>query len=270
MQLNITPKTGLMKYSYMLAGILLSICVSAQSRFLPDTISPKVFELAKSIKTPDPHSKIVFTGSSAVLIWQQMNISSLKPNASAKKSHEIVNRKERFLIVKKGPLVFEMNGQVKTMDRGSVVLVLPGDELSITNRGAETAEYYEMAYESKQSPDMERGKTAGPSFMMDWKDMVFKPHDKGGVRQLFDRKTAMFNRFDIHVTQLNEGNKSHDPHQHKNEEIILMLEGNAEMQIGTDHQKANPGDVVFLTSNVLHNLSNIGKGACLYFAIQWN
>jgi (S)-ureidoglycine aminohydrolase len=48
------------------------------------------------------------------------------------------------------------------------------------------------------------------------------------------------------------------------------MEGNAEMQIGTDHQKANAGDVVLLNSMVLHNLTNVGETPCLYFAIQWN
>jgi (S)-ureidoglycine aminohydrolase len=252
-----------------LAVITFTICCftsSAQNEIsLRDTIPAKVYVLATS-KSPIHGAKDIFVGSSAVLGSQKMTLETL----GAKKNSFGNGKLERFLIVKKGPLTFIMNGETKTMDRGSVVVVLPGDKLEIKNGGNETAEYYEMIYNSKTGADMERAKTAGPSFMMDWKDMVFKPHDKGGVRQLFDRKTAMFNRFDIHVTQLNEGNKSHDPHQHKNEEIILMLEGNAEMQIGTDHQKANPGDVVFLTSNVLHNLSNIGKGACLYFAIQWN
>jgi (S)-ureidoglycine aminohydrolase len=55
-----------------------------------------------------------------------------------------------------------------------------------------------------------------------------------------------------------------------NEEIILMLDGNAEVQIGITHQKANPGDVVLYGSNILHNITNIGSIPCLYFAIQWN
>ncbi len=80
----------------------------------------------------------------------------------------------------------------------------------------------------------------------------------------------MLNRFDIHVTQLNVGFKSHEPHTPVNEEIILMLDGNAEVQIGTTHQKANPGDVVLYGSNILHNITNVGNTPCLYFAIQWN
>jgi (S)-ureidoglycine aminohydrolase len=262
-------KTSHMRFFAVIAFTVCCIVSSAQNKMLlGDTIAAKVYvlETAKS----SAGSKQLFLGSSAVLGFQKMTLETLAPRMNIFNGSTQGNEGERFIIVKKGPLKFTTNGETKTMDRGSVVVVLPGDKLEITNTGNETGEYYLMLYYPKSPVDMERGKTAGPSFMMDWKDMVFKPHDKGGVRQLFDRKTAMFNRFDIHVTQLNEGNNSHPPHQHKNEEIILMLEGNAEMQIGTTHQKANPGDVVFLTSNILHNLTNIGKNACLYFAIQWN
>ena len=147
---------------------------------------------------------------------------------------------------------------------------LPGDKVRFENTGDKAVQIYEMTYRSIAPPDTERGKKSGGSFILDWNTIAFKPHAKGGVRQFFDRQTNMLNRFDIHVTTLNEGLKSHDPHTHKNEEIILMIEGNAEMQIGTEHQKANPGDVVFLGSMVLHNLTNVGKTPCLYFAIQWN
>ena len=40
-------------------------------------------------------------------------------------------------------------------------------------------------------------------------DMVYKPNDKGGVRQLFDRPTTMLSRFDIHITSLDPGISSH-------------------------------------------------------------
>ncbi len=211
----------------------------------------------------------IFSGSGAILSQHEINGISLLKNKTL--TYEVDSTgKELFFVIKKGPVTVHLNGQTSILDRGSVIFILPGDNVSIENAGQTTVEFYEMLYHSIATPDTERGKKAGPSFVMNWNDMVFKPHDKGGVRQLFDRQTKMLNRFDIHVTQLNAGNKSHDPHTHKNEEIILMLDGNAEMQIGESHQKANPGDVVLLNSNVLHNLTNIGTVPCLYFAIQWN
>jgi (S)-ureidoglycine aminohydrolase len=127
-----------------------------------------------------------------------------------------------------------------------------------------------MVYSSIQKTDTARGRAAGGSFVMNWDDMVFKPHDKGGVRQLFDRKTAMMNRFDIHITTLNPGLKSHEPHTHQNEEIILMLDGDAKMTVNTGTVRCITGDAVYVASMVPHNLINSGKAAATYFAIQWN
>ena len=181
-----------------------------------------------------------------------------------------LKEEDRFFIVKNGTVTVTLNNLKTELERGSIIVLLPGDQLLIENNGTEPVSFYEMGYQSIKPADAERGKKAGPSFFIHWNDMVFKSHDKGGVRQLFDRQTTMLNRFDIHVTTLNVGNKSHDPHTHVNEEIILMMGGNAVMQIGADHQKANEGDAVLLGSMVLHNLTNIGNIPCLYFAIQWN
>jgi (S)-ureidoglycine aminohydrolase len=101
-------------------------------------------------------------------------------------------------------------------------------------------------------------------------DMVYKAHDKGGVRQLFDRPTTMLNRFDIHITSLDPGISSHAPHTHKNEEIILMIDDISEMQLGEGKQKITSGDAAFVTSNIPHNYSNLGSRPAVYFAIQWN
>lgn len=211
-------------------------------------------------------SKKIFSGSGAVLSSHAMNGVSIVKGKPYTASGSVT---EKFFIVKNGPVKVQLNDTTAMLDRGSVVSLMPGDKLIFAALGT-SAQLYEMDYTSIAPVDPARSKQAGGSFMIDWNSIAFKPHDKGGVRQFFDRKTAMLNRFDIHVTTLNPANKSHDPHTHKNEEIILMLQGNAEMQIGTDHQKANSGDVVFLGSNVLHNLTNVGTVPCIYYAIQWN
>lgn len=255
-----------MKLIAFLATVLVSVQVLAQA---PLASQVYVWSTSPETKTNTGIRKEIFTGSGAILAKHAIATVSIRQNKTITYKADS-NGDELFFIIKDGPVTVHLNDQHTQLDRGSVVVVLPGDEVRIENKGDKEAQVYEMRYRSIAAPDAARGKKAGTSFVMNWKDMVFKPHDKGGVRQLFDRQTVMFNRFDIHVTQLNQGLKSHDPHTHKNEEIILMLEGNAEMQIGTDHQKANPADVVLLGSNVLHNLSNVGNTPCLYFAIQWN
>jgi (S)-ureidoglycine aminohydrolase len=73
----------------------------------------------------------------------------------------------------------------------------------------------------------------------------------------------------MHTTALNAGLDSHAPHTHKEEEIILILRGNVQMNIGGIFYKAGQGDVVFLSSGVSHNLTNTGNEQCEYFAFQW-
>lgn len=255
-----------MKYRFTVYLVLTIGLLQAQTNRLPS----KVFQW--TLKNNEQKIKVqketLFAGEGGILAKHTMTSILIPTGVSLKTKTN--TKKEIFYIIKSGIAEIELNDQKTMMNRGSVVCVLPGDRIQIKNGGKNLLELYEMSYSAGKKANIERGIKAGGSFITQWDNIKFKPHERGGVRQFFDRPTAMLNRFDIHVTSLNVGFKSHEPHTHVNEEIILMLEGNAEMQIGTDHQKANPGDVVLLGSNVLHNLTNIGSTPCLYFAIQWN
>jgi (S)-ureidoglycine aminohydrolase len=255
-----------MKNMLSLITLLFWGALHAQISPLPSQVFQ--WHAAKQIIPSKIQTIPLFEGQGGVLNKHTMKGLIIPSHQKLKIKKSLVE--EKFLIIKSGLANIQLNEQTTTLNRGSVVCVLPGDELEIINAQESPLELYEMTYQSKEPIDKERGVKAGGSFITHWDDIAFKPHDKGGVRQFFDRPTAMFSRFDIHVTQLNVGFKSHDPHTHINEEIILMLDGNAEMQIGNEHQKANPGDVVLLGSTILHNLTNIGNTPCLYFAIQWN
>jgi (S)-ureidoglycine aminohydrolase len=79
----------------------------------------------------------------------------------------------------------------------------------------------------------------------------------------------MMQRLEMHMTILKGGLQSHEPHTHVAEEIMIVISGNVDMQIGQQHYKAAPGDLVFIKSGELHAPKNDGKGECSYFAIQF-
>jgi (S)-ureidoglycine aminohydrolase len=79
----------------------------------------------------------------------------------------------------------------------------------------------------------------------------------------------MQKRFEIHVTTLQEGRKSHEPHTHRAEEIVLILEGDTEMQLGDGIVKTTIGGFYYLGSNVSHAIKNIGTKPATYFAFQF-
>jgi quercetin dioxygenase-like cupin family protein len=49
-------------------------------------------------------------------------------------------------------------------------------------------------------------------------------------------------------------------HTHPGEEIIYVLEGTLEYEIGGKRVTANPGDALFVPAGVVHSARNIGRG----------
>jgi (S)-ureidoglycine aminohydrolase len=155
-----------------------------------------------------------------------------------------------------------------TLGAASVALLMPDEKYSIQAQ-ADSCTFYAMKYRSKLPIDPQRGKTSGGSFVKDWKKIAFKPHTRGGGRSYFERPTAMCKRFEMHVTTLKEGLKSHDPHTHRAEEIVLVIDGQTEMELGNNLYKGTVGDIYYLGSNISHAIRNDGKGLCSYFAFQF-
>jgi (S)-ureidoglycine aminohydrolase len=98
---------------------------------------------------------------------------------------------------------------------------------------------------------------------------LYPPHDKGGIRRYFDRATAACSRFEMHVTTLKPGIRSHEPHTHRAAEIVLMIRGNTELQIGDGLYQGADGAVYFMASEIPHAIRNTGDTRCSYFAFQW-
>ena len=84
----------------------------------------------------------------------------------------------------------------------------------------------------------------------------------------------MGKRLDLHSTLLEPGNSSHDPHHHRAEELVVVLQADAEMYLGPEEKggrskKATDGDIIYLVSNEYHAISNIGNAPALYIAFQF-
>jgi (S)-ureidoglycine aminohydrolase len=209
----------------------------------------------------------IVNGKSAVLANLEVHASTLQPKTGPQPAN--THLEEILLLIKEGSLKVSLADQSKTMGPGSVAFAISGDAIAVENMGTTPATYYIFRLKTIDSIHSHRAKTAGGSFFLDWNDIAFKAHDKGGVRQYFNRPTGTLKKLDIHVTTLNAGLKSHDPHTHRAEEIILMIDGNAEMQIDKLFKKTTTGDLIYIESNVPHAIRNDDSKACMYYAIQW-
>lgn len=176
---------------------------------------------------------------------------------------------EQLIVVKSGTIKLTVNDTSKTVGPGSLALVLAGDKISFENNTAGPVSWYVLNYQTKME-NMKRGHDAGPSFIKNWNTLKASIAPKGETRMVYDRPTSMFERFDVHATVLNNGFNSHDPHTHRAEELILMINGNCQFQIGQEKFQAKEGDAVLMASKILHAAQNIGTAPCGYYAIQWH
>ncbi len=190
--------------------------------------------------------------------------SGMSPHPPHKHSDE-----EELIIVKDGYVKITIGDTRKIVGPGSVAFAMPGDGHGIDNVGNGQATYFILKYKSKLPMDTARARREGGSFILDWNELKTTNTGKGYRRNFFDRGTSQLRQFEMHTTALNADSVSHAPHTHIQEEIILILRGNVELQIGSASYKAAAGDLFFLSANVSHALKNTGKEQCEYFAFQW-
>lgn len=256
----------------MVKKIVFFFCLVSQMlvHAQPDSILSGVYDWKQPVALKEKNSKavVLFEGKVHDMEWLQVSGKELS-FSNTKIKMAVPGNEEHLYIVKTGTLNITLNDTVNALTAGSIALLMPGEIFSILNKSNSACEYYVIKYRSKLPIEVDRGKKAGGSFVKDWNKIEFKPHDRGGIRNYFDRPTAMSKRFEMHVTTLNGLIKSHEPHTHRAEEIVLMIEGNTEMQIGQQFYKGKPGSVFYLGSNVLHAIRNEETKSCSYFAFQF-
>jgi len=232
-----------------------------------DSIAGKAYAYQKpTLSKTDINSFVLFNGSTYDLAQAEMTSNIIDGNKKITLQNAVM---ECLLIVKSGTLVLNIKDSVFSLDKGSIALIMPSENCVLQNTSNTSGEFYLMRYTSKMPEDKQRGLNAGGSVVIEWKNVVFTAHDKGGIRRFLDRPTAMLQHFEIHASTLKEGLKSHEPHTHRAAEIVVMLDGHTEMQIGNNFYKGKAGDVYYLPSNVPHAIRNEGNVNAEYFAIQF-
>jgi quercetin dioxygenase-like cupin family protein len=92
---------------------------------------------------------------------------------------------------------------------------------------------------------------------------------KGLGKPIFRSPTATLDELEMHVTHLPPGKEPHPPHQHVDEEIMIVKEGTVEALVAGKQRRLGPGSVIFQASNQLHGLRNVGEVPAVYHVIRW-
>lgn len=252
-----------MRALFACLGVLFAASVSVVAENLDSTVYP--WSDPVSVDGSAFSSKLLLKGETTHL--QELAVEACVIGAGSELTATVPADRERLILVKSGILRVRIGESDHAVERGSVAMLLPGQKYRLASEAG--SEFHLMTHRSKLPVDLQRGLDAGGSFVVDWKDLRFRAHAQGGRRDFFDHPTAMCEDFEMHATSLRGLIQSHPPHTHIVEEIILLIEGRTEMEVGGKTVRMSPGDLVFIDSTVRHGIRNLNETPSTYFAFQW-
>jgi len=94
--------------------------------------------------------------------------------------------------------------------------------------------------------------------------------------RLFQGSTSILNYLSCHASSLMPGRCPHPPHCHEDEEILIMLAGEADLTLGdkfsstgSKRRPLGPGQMVFYPSGFSHTLEARGEEPANYLMFRW-
>ena len=108
----------------------------------------------------------------------------------------------------------------------------------------------------------------GPSTKT-WEEIEAAGQPGKNSRPIFQSPTATLDELEMHVTHLPAGKAPHPPHQHVQEELVIIKEGTLEAFQSGKTRKLGPGSVIFQASNQMHGVRNVGTTPASYYVIRW-
>ncbi len=107
------------------------------------------------------------------------------------------------------------------------------------------------------------------SSIFEWTTFKATPTKIGEVRKVFQAPTATLDELECHITTLNAGEEAHPPHQHADEEIVIIKEGTIETYQDGETATVGPGSIIFQASNKMHSVKNVGTTPATYYVFKW-
>jgi mannose-6-phosphate isomerase-like protein (cupin superfamily) len=107
------------------------------------------------------------------------------------------------------------------------------------------------------------------SCVFNWANLKVTPTKQGERRSVFDAPTPALADLECHITTLNPGESPHPPHQHPEEELMIIKEGTLAAFQGDQTNIVTAGGIIFEASNEFHGLRNVGTNPATYFVLKF-
>lgn len=91
----------------------------------------------------------------------------------------------------------------------------------------------------------------------------------GDLRIYHDGATDQLRAMTAGSLRLNAGASPHPPHEHPEEEFMVITEGTGEMSVAGKVTKVGPGTMMYCAAGKLHGIVNTGRTPLLFYFYKW-
>ena len=91
----------------------------------------------------------------------------------------------------------------------------------------------------------------------------------GENRVYFDGPTDQLKSMTAGSLKLNPGMIPHPPHQHPEEEILVITDGTGEITVGGKLTPVGPGAMMYCAGNKIHGIKSTGKTPLVFYYFKW-
>ncbi|HTP35816.1 MAG TPA: cupin domain-containing protein [Candidatus Acidoferrales bacterium] len=93
--------------------------------------------------------------------------------------------------------------------------------------------------------------------------------DFGDLRTYYDGPTAQLKSITAGSLRLKPGRSPHPPHEHPEEEFMVVTEGTGEISVEGKVTKVGPGSMMYCAAGKLHGIVNTGSTPLLFYFYKW-
>ena len=108
-----------------------------------------------------------------------------------------------------------------------------------------------------------------PDVTLDAQNAKLSREPFGDLRIYFDGPTDQLRSMTAGSLLLKPGMSPHPPHQHPEEEFMVVTEGTGEITVGGKTTKVGPGSMMYSAANHVHGVLNTGKTPLLFYFYKW-
>jgi quercetin dioxygenase-like cupin family protein len=108
-----------------------------------------------------------------------------------------------------------------------------------------------------------------PNVTMDASAAKVTKEPFGELKIYFDGPTDQLKQMTAGSLRLNAGATPHPPHEHPEEEFMVITEGTGELVVDGTTTKVQPGSMMYCAANRLHGIVNTGKTPLLFYFYKW-